>query len=172
MSLFRQSLDVHPHSFHFDELYLTSNRTFVQIRIWLYHSWVINPWYINLSKSTHFLDRKHTFSSFFSCENFCDFKISMFFLRNLQLSLEFNWIQNSLNLNKLTFFSSSDLHGRGDLVLEGVCWDPIGAFEENCFPVDAEIKAQSGRPDKWLLDKFNCAKIHLQEIFLNHMKTQ
>lgn len=51
------------------------------------------------------------------------------------------------------------------MVLEGVGWDPVGAFEENWFPVDAEIKAQSWRPDNWLLDKFYCAKIHLQETF-------
>lgn len=62
-------------------------------------------------------------------------------------------------------------HSRGDLVLEGVGWDPVGAFEENWFPIDAEIKAQSWRADNWLLDKFYCAKIHLQEMFSSNTET-
>lgn len=53
-------------------------------------------------------------------------------------------------------------HSRGDLVLEGVGRDPVGAFEENWLPVDSEIKAQSWRPDNWLLDQFHRAEIHLQ----------
>lgn len=62
-------------------------------------------------------------------------------------------------------------HSRGDLVLEGVGWDPVGAFEENWFPVDFEIKAQPWRSDNWLLEKFYCAKIHLQEISSSHIET-
>lgn len=57
------------------------------------------------------------------------------------------------------------------MVLEGVGGDPVGAFEENWFPIDAEIKAQSWRPDNWLLDKFYCAKIHLQETFSSNTET-
>lgn len=53
-------------------------------------------------------------------------------------------------------------HSRGDLVLEGVGRDPVGAFEENWLPIDSEIKAQSWRPDNWLLDQFHRAEIHLQ----------
>lgn len=59
-------------------------------------------------------------------------------------------------------------HGRRDLVLEGVGWDPVGSFQKNGFSIDAEIKAQSRRPDNRVLDEFHCAKIHLQEeIFHN-----
>lgn len=57
-------------------------------------------------------------------------------------------------------------HSRGDLVLEGVGRDPVGSFQKNGFSIDAEIKAQSWRPDNWVLDEFYCAKIHLQERFV------
>lgn len=55
-------------------------------------------------------------------------------------------------------------HIRGDLVLEGVDWDPVGAFEENWFPVDTEIKAQARGSNNWLLDELHGAKIHLRGI--------
>lgn len=61
-------------------------------------------------------------------------------------------------------------HSRGDLVLEGVGWDPVGAFEEDWFPIDAEIKAQAWRAGDWLLDKFHCAKKYLQEAFYQELK--
>lgn len=40
--------------------------------------------------------------------------------------------------------------------------DPVGAFEENRFAVDAEIEAQSCGTDNWFLDQLHGAKIHLQ----------
>lgn len=58
---------------------------------------------------------------------------------------------------------TADSHSRGHLVLEGVRWDPVGAFEENRFPVDAEIKAQARRPGDRLLDKFHAAEVNLQD---------
>lgn len=57
-------------------------------------------------------------------------------------------------------------HGSGDLVLEGVGWDPVGSFQKDGFSIDAEIKSQSWRPDNWVLDEFYCAEIHLGRIFL------
>lgn len=53
---------------------------------------------------------------------------------------------------KLLFKLNS--HGRSHLVLEGVRWDPVGAFEENRFPIDAKIEAQAWRADYRLLDQF------------------
>lgn len=55
-----------------------------------------------------------------------------------------------------------DSHSRGHLVLEGVGGDPVGAFEENRFAVDAEIEAQSCGTDNRFLDQLHGAKIHLQ----------
>lgn len=55
---------------------------------------------------------------------------------------------------------------RGDLVLKRVCWDPVRAFEENRFPIDAEIKAEARRPGDGLLDQLSGAEIHLQERLL------
>lgn len=57
-------------------------------------------------------------------------------------------------------------HGSGDLVLEGVGWDPVGPFQKDGFSIDAEIKSQSRRPGNRVLDEFYCAEIHLEKIFL------
>lgn len=57
---------------------------------------------------------------------------------------------------------STDSQSRRDLVLEGVSRDPIGAFEENWFVVDTEIKAETWRAGDRLLDQFHCTEINLQ----------
>lgn len=62
--------------------------------------------------------------------------------------------------------SARHSHSSGDLVLEGVGWDPVGSFQKDGFSIDAEIKSQSRRPDNRVLDEFYCAEIHLGRIFL------
>ena len=41
-------------------------------------------------------------------------------------------------------------------------WDPVGALEEDWFPIDTKIEAETRGPSDRLLDKIHCAEVHLQ----------